>query len=53
MTTTQAIATGWRPLRIAAWGTLALIVAATGGLWAHYGTTVFFEVIRAGWVACF
>jgi hypothetical protein len=22
-------------------------------LWAHYGTTVFFETIRAGFVACF
>lgn len=29
-----------------------LLVAALG-LWAHYGTAVFFEVLRAGWVACF
>ena len=27
--------------------------AATMTLWAHYGTAVFFEVIRAGLVACF
>jgi hypothetical protein len=30
-----------------------LLLAGTGALWAHYGTTVFFEVIRAGWIACF
>lgn len=30
-----------------------VLVAATLALWAHYGTAVFFEVIRAGWVACF
>jgi len=29
------------------------MVIATLGLWAYYGTTVFFEVVRAGWVACF
>jgi len=30
-----------------------LLVIAALGLWAHYGTTVFFEVLRAGWTACF
>jgi hypothetical protein len=30
-----------------------LIMAATLGLWAYYGTAVFFEIVRAGWVACF
>ena len=40
------------PLLIAA-GVAALAVAATGALWVHYGTAVFFEVIRAGFVACF
>jgi len=30
-----------------------LILAGTVALWAHYGTTVFFEMIRAGFVACF
>ncbi len=34
-------------------GIAGLLVAATLGLWAHYGTTVFFEVVRAGLVACF
>ena len=31
----------------------ALLLAATLLLWAHYGTAVFFEMIRAGFVACF
>jgi hypothetical protein len=30
-----------------------LVMAATLGLWAYYGTAVFFEVVRAGWAACF
>jgi hypothetical protein len=30
-----------------------VLLALTGLLWAHYGTAVFFEVIRAGFVACF
>ena len=29
------------------------MLAATLGLWAYYGTTVFFETVRAGWIACF
>jgi hypothetical protein len=34
----------------------ALVALALGGtllLWAHYGTAVFFETIRAGFAACF
>jgi hypothetical protein len=34
----------------------AVVAAALAGtllLWAHYGTTVFFETIRAGFTACF
>jgi hypothetical protein len=30
-----------------------LLFAATLGLWAYYGTAVFFEMVRTGWVACF
>ena len=29
------------------------LVAAAMGLWAYYGTAVFFEMVRAGWLACF
>jgi hypothetical protein len=29
------------------------LLTVTLGLWAYYGTTVFFEVVRAGWAACF
>ena len=41
-----------RPL-IAAAALVALALAGTVSLWAHYGTTVFFETIRAGFSACF
>ncbi len=30
-----------------------LVFAAAIGLWAYLGTTVFFEMVRAGWIACF
>src|SRR4029078_9397558 len=29
------------------------LVAAALGLWAYYGTAVFFEMVRAGWLAGF
>lgn len=29
------------------------VVALTVGLWAYYGTAVFFEMLRAGLAACF
>ena len=32
---------------------VAVALVGTGMLWAHYGTTVFFETIRAGFTACF
>jgi hypothetical protein len=41
-----------RPLIVAG----VLVVAAVGGtvwLWSQYGSTIFFETIRAGFVACF
>ncbi|HET7848655.1 MAG TPA: hypothetical protein VFL51_06290 [Pseudolabrys sp.] len=41
-----------RPL-LAAAAAGAIMVGLTLGLWAYYGTTVFFEVVRAGWAACF
>ena len=47
------------PTRVAAWPLLglaaavALVLLGTVLLWAHYGTTVFFETIRAGLAACF
>jgi hypothetical protein len=40
------------PILLAA-GTIGLVLAATIVLWAHYGTAVFFETIRAGLVSCF
>jgi len=41
-----------RPL-VAIAAVVGVLVAATLGLWAHYGTAVFFEMIRAGFAACF
>ena len=32
---------------------VALALIGSGLLWAHYGTAVFFETIRAGFTACF
>lgn len=34
-------------------GFAGLILAGTVALWAHYGTTVFFEMVRSGFAACF
>jgi hypothetical protein len=41
----------WPLLLVALAG--GVLLAMTLGLWAYYGTTVFFEMVRAGWVACF
>ena len=41
-----------RPLVLVA-GALGMLLAGTLALWAHYGTAVFFEMIRTGFVACF
>lgn len=30
-----------------------LVLAAAGGLWLHYGSTVFFQMLAAGIAACF
>jgi hypothetical protein len=40
-----------RPVLLA--GAAAIAAGVTVWLWAHYGATVFFETIRAGFAACF
>ena len=40
-----------RPVIVLAVAVGALL-AATVALWAHFGTAVFFEMIRAGFAAC-
>lgn len=30
-----------------------LLVAVAAGMWAYYGTAVFFEIVRTGWISCF
>ncbi|MBV9969793.1 MAG: hypothetical protein JO228_07410 [Xanthobacteraceae bacterium] len=37
---------------VAAGGALA-ILGATAWLWVHYGAALFFEIMRAGFAACF
>jgi hypothetical protein len=32
---------------------MGLLLAGAIALWAHYGTAVFFETIRAGFASCF
>ena len=49
---TTASRTVSRPL-LAAAAAVACMLAGTVALWAHYGTAVFFETIRAGFIACF
>jgi hypothetical protein len=41
-----------RPLMLAG-ATVMVALAGTVWLWAQYGTTIFFETIRAGFAACF
>ncbi len=31
----------------------AAVIAGTLTLWGYYGTAIFFEMVRAGWIACF
>jgi hypothetical protein len=40
-----------RPLMLVA-GLAGMLLAAAVALWAHYGTAVFFEMIRTGFAAC-
>jgi hypothetical protein len=42
-------------LRSLVWGAVAagVLLAAAIVLWAHYGSAVFFEMIRAGIAMCF
>ncbi len=52
MTTQSAAPVSLRPMLLL--GSVAgALAAATLGLWGWYGTTVFFEILRAGWNACF
>ncbi len=52
MTARSAAPVPFRPMLVIGGG-FAVLIAATLGLWAWYGTTLFFEVLRAGWNACF
>jgi hypothetical protein len=42
-----------RPALIAVAAVVAVLLAGTAALWAHYGTAVFYEMILSGLNACF
>lgn len=44
-------ATSWATLLASLLG--GAVVAVTIGLWAYFGTAVFFEMVRTGFAACF
>ena len=52
MSATAPSAGRFRPLLLLALA-VGPLVALTAALWAWYGTTVFFEIVRTGWVSCF
>jgi hypothetical protein len=52
MSANRPISASARPVLLLG-GAGGLLIAMTLGLWGWYGTTVFFEVLRAGWAACF
>jgi hypothetical protein len=41
-----------RPVLAAVAGIVAALLIATAGLWMHYGTAVFYEIIAAGIAMC-
>jgi hypothetical protein len=53
MTLMATTANRSRPLLLLLVGLVGAILAGTLSLWAYYGTAVFFEIVRAGWAACF
>jgi hypothetical protein len=54
MTMPQATpAASRRPLPLLLGAAAVLLLASTLFLWAHYGTAVFLEMIRAGVATCF
>jgi hypothetical protein len=42
-----------RPLIVALGSVVVLLVATSLGLWAYYGTAVFYEMIVSGLATCF
>ena len=51
-TQVSTFARSLRPSLVLA-GALGITAAASAVLWANYGTAVFFEMVRSGWIACF
>ena len=51
--TNSEVAAPSRNALLAVAAIVGILLTGTVALWAHYGTAVFFETIRAGLVACF
>lgn len=51
-TATLSTRRNWRPLVVVS-AVAGVVLAGTVGLWAHYGTAVFYEMILAGIALCF
>ncbi len=49
----SAVSAVSRPLVAASLGIAGVLIAATLLLWAHYGGTVFYEMVLAGIASCF
>jgi hypothetical protein len=47
-----AASTPVRPLMMIAAGVGGLMMAVALGLWLHFGTAVFFEMVKAGLALC-
>jgi hypothetical protein len=53
MTVAEAVSPRRIGAMVLAAAAVGVVLAGTIALWAHYGTAVFFETIRAGFIACF
>lgn len=51
--TTAPLLAHWSRAAVAVVGLAGLAIAATVVMWAHYGTAVFYEMVVAGFTACF
>jgi hypothetical protein len=50
--TSPAITSRFSPALLLVSAVIGILMAGTVALWAHYGTTVFYEMIVAGIAAC-
>jgi hypothetical protein len=49
----SAVRPSLQPVLLVGAAAAGVVLAATGGLWAWYGSAVFYEMVAAGLAACF